>query len=94
LDPKGGRIEDMDDMMLRVRVVAATLKDFQALLEADGQLDRALGHLAGTAGRTVPAAAVAGVTLLAEDTRVIWAATSDGRPMASAPGERGRWPII
>jgi hypothetical protein len=29
LDPKGGRVEDMDDMILRVRLVAATLKESQ-----------------------------------------------------------------
>ena len=73
----------MDEMTVRLRDVAATLKDLQALLEEDDQLDRAMGHLAETARRTVPAAAVASVTVLAEDGRIARTATSTSRPMAA-----------
>jgi GAF domain-containing protein len=83
---RGG--DSMDDMTVRLRNIAATLKDLQTLLEEEGQRDRALEWLAETAERTVPAADMATATVLAEDGRTTWTATATGRSMTAIDGDQ------
>jgi GAF domain-containing protein len=71
----------MDDMTVRLRDVAATLKDLQSLLEEEGQRDQVLERLAETAERAVRAAVVATATVLAGDGRATCIATAAGRSM-------------
>ncbi|GAB2803398.1 GAF and ANTAR domain-containing protein [Actinoallomurus bryophytorum] len=86
----------MDNLTVRLRDVAATLKDLQTLLEEEGQRDQALVWLAETAERAVPAAAMATATVLTEDGRTSWTATATGRSSTEFDGDqyaagRGPW---